>query len=305
MLHHVANQNSDKIIETMKQQIVYQKLKQFMDLENLPEDLHISTITITCKLDTDIYIHNVGQYIDLSPNGIISVKYDNGSNYIRSLIPKKLPKIRKKKKQPKKIFYNQVSIEVRSKTTKNKVNVKLFKNGSIHMTGCKSINNCIEILTLICKELKKVKAIVDPKTMDRIIIKPFVTKIENVDVTKIKKFLIRMINSNFNIGFRIDRNKLYSIMLTEGISCTFEPCAHAGVNIKYNYKGIEPISIFIFESGSIIITGAKHRDHIISAYNFITKKLYENYQNIVLNNVNVENLLNRPDIQKMLMSTEN
>ena len=109
-----------------------------------------------------------------------------------------------------------------------------------------------------------------------------------------------MINSNLKIGFRIDRDKFYKILLKQGIECNFEPCAHAGVNVKFNYSNNEKISIFIFESGSIIITGAKTKDHILQSYNFITKKLYENYNNIILNKINIDTVLNRPDIKELI-----
>ncbi len=48
---------------------------------------------------------------------------------------------------------------------------------------------------------------------------------------------------------------------------------------------MDKISVFVFESGSIIITGAKHADHISKAYKYITTKIYENYNKIIINNL--------------------
>ncbi len=279
--------------------IASKKLKPLINLDNLPKDLHISTITITCIMDTEFNVQNIGKYVDLTLDGIVTIKYGTTDDCVRSLVPVKTKN--KKKKRIKKIFYNQVSVEILSKTYKNKINVKLFKNGSIQMTGCKSLENCLEVLVILCAELKKVKAVIDPENLQKVLLKPFVTKVENVDILKLKKFEIRMINSNLHIGFRIDREKLYKLLLQQNIECTFEPCAHAGVDIKYNYKNIDKVAIFIFESGSIIITAAKHKDHLVSAYNFITKKLFENYHQIVQTDISIEQLLNRPDVQKLLL----
>lgn len=279
--------------------IAIKKLKPLINLDSLPKDLHISTITITCIMDTEFNVQNIGKYIDLSHDSIVTVKYGTGPNCIRSLIPQKDKT--KKKKKLKKVFYNQVTLEILSKNFKNKINIKLFKNGSIQMTGCKSIENCLDALITLCNSLHKVKAIINPKNINSIELKPFITNPNNVDVLKIRNFKIRMINSNLNVGFRVDREKLYKLLLQQGAECTFEPCAHAGVNIKYIYKNMEKISIFVFESGSIIITGAKNKDHIIDAYSYITKKLFENYHQIIQSNISIEQLLNRPDVQKLLL----
>jgi TATA-box binding protein (TBP) (component of TFIID and TFIIIB) len=170
------------------------------------------------------------------------------------------------------------------------------------MTGCKSIDDCISVLHTLCYEFKRVKAIVDPDTMNKIILKPFVSNMELSTIENVENIKIRMINSNFNIGFLVNRQQLYKILLKEKIDCTFEPCVHACVNVKYNYKDSKIISIFVFESGAIIITGAENRDHIMRAYEYITKKLYDNYNKI--SKKNMEYLLQKIDITKLISEVE-
>ena len=46
-------------------------------------------------------------------------------------------------------------------------------------------------------------------------------------------FAIRMINTNFNIGFQINREKLYQLLIENGFDVSFDPIVHACVNIKY------------------------------------------------------------------------
>jgi TATA-box binding protein (TBP) (component of TFIID and TFIIIB) len=261
---------------------IIQKLKSQINLDDLPDGLKISTTTITCKLKTKLDVTNIGKYMGLSKTGVVTVKY---GDKIRSIIPVNLKKNKKKKKK-KNAFFNQVTVIIQTRNN-NRPNLKLFKNGSIQMTGCKSIENFVEVLNILCTELLKTKAIADPKTMSSVILKPFVDidKRKNVDVSLLYKFKVHLINSNFNIDFSVNREKLYLLLSESKIDCTYEPCVHACVNIKYNYKNCDSISVFVFETGSIIITGAKTLDHLMKAYVFITKKLFENYNHLRLHNL--------------------
>lgn len=258
-----------------------QKLNLKLDMDQLPEDVSISTMTITCKIDTEFNVTNIGKYMDLKHNGIVAVKHgetaDKTTN--RSLIIKKQSQQKDKKK---KSFYNQATILV--KTKKNKTtNVKLFSNGSIQMTGCKGLDVFVETLNKIFSELKVVKAKLDYK-LNRVVEKPFATDTEVLDIKNIYDFKICMINSNFCIGFNIDRDKLFDILIDDKIECSYDPIIHACVNIKYEHKE-KTISIFVFESGAVIITGARTCQQIVEGYMFINKYLLKNYTYINKNNV--------------------
>jgi TATA-box binding protein (TBP) (component of TFIID and TFIIIB) len=273
------------------------QFKPLMELTNLPEDLRISTITLTCSINTEFYVENIGKYVDMSLNAIVSTKYGKHANCSRTIVSKGNKPKRKKKN--KKSFYNQVTVEVNTKSKPAKpLNVKLFKNGSIQMTGCKGFQNFVEAFAILERELKKTKAIIDPKEPNKVVEKPFMSNPENFSFENIYDLNIQMINSNFYVGFKINREMLYKILLTEKIPCNYEPCVHACVNIKYNFENKKDISVFVFESGSIIITGANARIQISEAYEFITKKLYAHYHNIVVNNI--DSLLDRADVLELL-----
>lgn len=301
-----------------------------LNFNNLPTGLKISTMTLTCSLDTLINIENIGKYIDITFGNIVYIKYGNTENEIRTIIIKKSNKKDSKKNskninsnkkkrsntKPDNNFYNQASIyiEINEETGKT-VNTKVFQNGSIQMTGCTTINDFISAMNILCKELCKKKVVYD-KISGNIIKKEFVTKPENICVSKIHNFKIqmddpvngtspnihnfkiRMINSNFKSGFMISREILYNILTKENITCTFEPCIHACVNIKHNYKNGETVSIFVFESGSILITGAKTKRQIIESYQFIIKILYKHFGSIVKYNIN--DFLKKKEIKKLI-----
>ena len=277
---------------------ITKKLNSEFDLNNLPDELRISTMTITCNLNTLINIQNVSKYIDLSFGSIVCVKTDD---IVRTLIKLKKKNNKKKRKANSKTnFFNQASLKI-DIGDKRRVDTKVFKNGALQMTGCKSIEDLIKVLKILCAELQKSKAIYDRK-LEKIVPVPFITNPQSVNIESVYNFKIRMINSGFRIGFLINRESLYGIIKNSGIRCSYEPCIHACVNIKHDYKNKDTVSIFVFESGAIIITGAKTKNHIISAYEFITKFLYENYDSVVKNNI--DDFLERDDIKKIIMEAE-
>jgi TATA-box binding protein (TBP) (component of TFIID and TFIIIB) len=239
-----------------------------LDFTKLPEGVTISTMTVTCKLGSIIYLENVSKYFD---NEKIKLTWDDKK------------KNKKKKKKVRTNFFNQKTVKI--VPTENKhINVKIFKNGSVQMTGCKNINNSYEVINILLNELKNEKALLEN---GKIIEKPYT---EHQDNLQISDFKIVMINSNFKVLYSIDREVLYDILLEKDILCTYEPCIHACVNIKYKYDENKKISIFVFQSGSIIITGANNVLHIIAAYNFIMDILNNNKDKIVKKNL--EDLLN-------------
>jgi TATA-box binding protein (TBP) (component of TFIID and TFIIIB) len=255
----------------------YQKLKSLGNFSVLPKELKISTMTFTCAFDTEFNLENISRYVKLKHNGIRSVKYGDDENCNRSIIVLKRSK-RKKKKKKNKCFYNQVTIIIKPENN-NDINIKIFNNGSVQMTGCKSIDDVIEVLHTLCNEMHEIRGLVDV-TQSKILPKPFVTQLENMEVTKAKDLNIRMINSNFHIGFEIDRDALYNILTESGYETRYEPTVHACVVIKYNYRDRKKVSVFVFASGSVIITGANSCNQIKESYDFIHAKLYENYKDI-------------------------
>lgn len=269
-------------------------IKNGFNLEKLPDDLNISTMTITCGFDTLINIQNVGKYMDLDSKKIVCVKYGPSNSIIRTLI--KLKKKKKTTTKNRKNFYNQATVII-AVSDGRYVNVKLFKNGSIQMTGCKSYENFTTVMKTLCETLKNKKYVYD-KLTKQFYSKTFVSNVENVTVDKILDLKIRMINSDFNIGFLINRKKLNEALIKAGEKSNFRPEMHSGVIIKYLYEEKDTISIFVFESGAVIITGAKKREHLVEAYKYITAKLYENYDKII--KANSQSFLERTDIQDLI-----
>ena len=268
-----------------------------LQLDELPSNMSISTISVTGKINCKMILENIDKYIKLSDDGILSVKY---GGKIRSLEKK----LKSRKKKDIRCFENQLTMEVRVNGDK-KINVKIFKNGSFQMTGCKSIKDCNIVLNRFINKLSNVYAIVDEET-NKIVDKVFMDEINKVDGIKVNGFKIDMINSNFRVPYLINREALYNILLSQKINCRYEPCIHACVNIKYtieNEATNKVVSIFVFQSGNIIITGARTRNQINSSYEYITKILDKYHEQIVKKDL--INMLDNNDLIEILAELDN
>jgi len=296
-----------------------------IEINNLPSNIKISTMSASCKLNTEINIVNIEKYLDLNMNDIVRI-YKKRDEIIKSLIP--LEKKNKRNidkvalKKDNKHFYNQITVVIRinndSEVTdwkkEPKINLKLFTNGSIQMSGCKTTEGINIVLNKLLNRLKEEKAKINniSKLVEDT---PFISKTNNL---MINNFQIYMINANYRVNMQIDRAKLLNLLIKKKVKAYFEPCIRACVVVKYmpteyseedtnkedttkedtnkedtnkedtnkkdtnkedtnkkdtnikenNSEGKE-ISIFIFQKGNIIITGARTKNHIISAHKYI------------------------------------
>lgn len=267
----------------------------YLHLDKLPSNIKISTISATCYLGTNILLKEINDYLKLDIKKIFTIKYNN---CVKSLEPQK------KKKAKKKSFQNQMTVEVKPDLDQypdSKLSIKIFKNGSIQMSGIKNIQAVNTGLTKLLNELKKEYGI--PTNIDGENNMKIIKFIEDSDKLSISNFKIDMINSGFTVNYEINRENLYLQLLKNNIECKFEPSIHAGVNIKYYPKDLinKKVSLFVFESGNIIITGAKNIDNIIDSYNYISKYLADYKSKVQKSKISVllKNNINK-EVQNMI-----
>ena len=190
--------------------------------------------------------------------------------------------------------------------------MKIFKNGNIQITGIKEKNIVENIINLIIEEIKRIY-----KENNEIIIN------NDIELISFKKFVIRMINTDFKTytdenhlnKFLIKRKVLHKILISDlyNNKCSFEPGRYHGVKLEYfwntskkelngicecekhcfgkgNGNGMnncKKITIAIFESGSILITGGISFEQIDEAYNYITKILIKHKNEIQKSDLNL------------------
>lgn len=256
---------------------LYHQHKRFLKKHGIK----ISTITVNCHLGTDIELHVFIENIKLSKRGVLSKKYGDPSDprfnahlkCVESSLKTPKKKKTKKKKKGTNRFLHQATIRMYSQIEGNNLlNIKVFQNGTLQVTGCKDIDDLVNVANNLIEILKNG---VSPDN------EPYVLEPDKLALSDIK---IRMINSDFNVGFEIDKDNFVKILIkNHGYDSINEigwvlfinnPEKHSGIQIKYDYSLSEKESkiatIIVFKSGSVIITGACNLQQIISSYEYIT-----------------------------------
>ena len=212
--------------------------------EVLLESFRISTITLCFNLNTNINTEKLGEKYESKNNGK---------------------------------FYNSLIFNWHTKyQTKTVVSVKIFPNGKVQIAGLANIKSCAYIIRKIFNKCKDY--------------------FENKEVAKISGIKIAMINSDFKVNETLDLINCCEILSKYSIqsngnflSIVYQPIKYPAINTKiicdkyledynehlYKYsfkkKYTNTISVMIFRSGSIIITGAND----INDYLFTFKYLLE------------------------------
>lgn len=261
-----------------------QQLVLLYNLNKLPNDLKITTISFTFDMNIIFNIKEICDYYELKYDGITTIKYCVANIiYIRSLYPDKyIIKRKKRTNKKKKTFSNQVTLIIdknKYNNNNNDTNIKIFNNGAIQVSGCSNYDHFIKSFNSIFSELLKDKYVWENK---KFILKSF-TNSKNLSIDNINNFKINLINTGFYLGFNIDRALLNELLLSKGISCSYEPAIYAGISITHIYKYktfVKKISVIVFEKGYIMINGGLCKNQIMSTYKFIVFIIYEHFEKI-------------------------
>ena len=132
---------------------------------------------------------------------------------------------------------------------KRKCAIKIFSNGRLHITGC----------TTAQEAYSYVKTVIDLICPDK----------EAID------FQVQLINSNFAFQVAIDLFALARFMEEMAILFKYNKDHHHALR----FKSPDNVSILVFMSGSVIITGAKEPTTALNAYkcivDIIEKKFFD------------------------------
>jgi TATA-box binding protein (TBP) (component of TFIID and TFIIIB) len=263
-----------------------------------PTPLRISTKVITANMSTTmnakLLFDNISQI--LIPlwwpgEGVLKMEHDK---YVIGFASRDAFS---KRGVSDKTFFNQSTIVVRKATNPEKtnfkeVNVKLFGNGGIQMTGIPAEEFAKDTLVWLLEELCKVKANVF------------------TNPPKLDKFKVQLINSDYQVAYPINRAELHTILSrTYGLFSTFESTIYQGVNTKYYFNDQHPdrdrpgiclcskrcrgqgtgsgpgeckrITMSVFQTGKIIITGGRYLYQLEEAYNFLNKVMQDHADEVL------------------------
>ena len=160
------------------------------------------------------------------------------------------------------------------------MHLKVFNTGKLEIPGIQTDETLTQVLDLLISILK-------PIVGDNVGYIP--NKCETV-----------LINSNFNCGYFINRDKLYNILKYKyRINSNYDACSYPGIQSKFYYipkldpesqTGQQPtpseaseaieISFMIFRTGSVLIVGRCDESVLYCIYNFLKKLLETEYPEI-------------------------
>ena len=277
-----------------------QKFRMALSLDFLrPTDLRISTMVATANTSTQIdlislfgQIHAIIVPLGYPGEGILKMEHRDKVVGIASR------DAFTNRKVSTKTFFNQSTIIMRrlipGKTDAYKeVNIKMFANGGVQMTGIPSVEFATSALQTL---LDAISALPN---------NPF------KGPAQISKFNVQLVNSDYTIRFPVNRDDLHNVLTREyGLFSTNESTIYQGVNTKYYYntihKGKEPmgvchcsdtictgqglgdaegqckrVTLSVFQTGKIIITGARNMPQIMEVYHYFNKILMKHGSEIL------------------------
>lgn len=191
----------------------------------------------------------------------------------------------------KRAFFNCFVLIMRVKEPSSDIfkemHVKVFNTGKLEIPGIQSDESLTHVLNLLIDILK-------PIVGDDIGYIP--DKCEAV-----------LINSNFNCGYFINRDKLFNILKYKyRIHSNYDSCSYPGIQCKFYYipelgadnqtgqkpnpslsstypysiENVNEISFMIFRTGSVLIVGRCGENVLYCIYNFLKKLLETEYPEI-------------------------
>ena len=195
----------------------------------------------------------------------------------------------------KNAFYNCFAMILRMKYEENfkEIHVKVFNTGKLEIPGI--LND-----KLLHDIKKMVINLIDPYLDNNL---SYISYDSNENV---------LINSNFNCGYFINRDKLYDILKSNKyqLETAYDPCSYPGVKCKFYFNNKEEfdhlkqnglindidknmklseldenkkyteISFMIFRTGSVLIVGNCSENILRFVYDFIKNLLQDEYLNI-------------------------
>jgi TATA-box binding protein (TBP) (component of TFIID and TFIIIB) len=291
LINDLQNDFSDyeEIIEIDNDQLFdYINVAEY-NMNQIPANLSISTMSVACGLGTKFKIDNIYKYMILDSDNIIAIKCKKG---LRCLDGFK-EKFKSTNKNSTKVFSNQNTIIVRVSDTRF-INIKLFKNGSIQMSGCKEMSDANIAVNKLIAKLSEVFHVKNSDVLNEI---TFVDEPNSLTVLNPK---IDLINTNFGVSYLINKDSLYGLLTGKNILCRLSE-KHSCVNIKHKIGSDSEdiyVSIFVFQTGNIIITGGKKAEYVRDAYNFIVGFLNQNKTKIMKKDIS--KILSADDFKEIL-----
>ena len=159
------------------------------------------------------------------------------------------------------------------------MHVKVFNTGKLEIPGIQEDHTLVQVLQLLVRVLRPLLG-------------------DDLDYLR-NRCETALINSNFNCGFYIDRDRLFQLLKYKyRLNCNYDSCSYPGIQSKFYYiptksqheqNGQQPVSMdmpyyevsfMLFRTGSILIVGKCNEEILNVIYRFICSILETEYSTI-------------------------
>jgi len=257
-------------------------------------NLRISTMTVTANWGVPIQLSSLfdqikGHLIPIWFPGEGILKFEHRGNALGAAYKD----IFTNRKVTSKSFFNQSTIVLRKFVSVDagwkEVNIKLFANGGIQMTGVTSEPFAYQAIEWLLQLILSLP------------VSPFTSP------PSIQRFSVQLINTDYALNKFINQDALHKLLINEyNLFSMLEKTIYQGVNTKFFYNTSNPglgicqckkfckgqgsgegegqckrITMSIFRTGRIIITGAREIKQIESTYTFLNS-VFDKYHKTVL-----------------------
>lgn len=235
-------------------------------------ELRVSTMTSSAALCGDVDLDALFDGIVVVPDDGETVGIWHAINWHRTCVKPEGAAFIKSK------FGMNVSVRLRLES--GTANMKIFRNGGLQMTGIKTEESGREAAHLVAGIVHGLGLIEQSAAVD---------------------FRVRMINSDLRANRGLRRSQLYEAWRQEKDICiTFDPMtypalklmffyapnrpvgdqdgvcrcpAHCSTKLQAKYRKCLKVTVSLFESGCIIITGSIREEHARAVKDLVTAKL--------------------------------
>ena len=205
-------------------------------------------------------------------------------------------------------FYNcfVVILRILNNNIFKEVHIKVFNTGKLEIPGIQTdelLNSSISLLINILKSI---------------------TNNISLKYLKLSESTV-LINSNFNCGFYINREKLFNILrFNYCINSCYDPCSYPGIQCEFYYNkdksnndgkqeykqekkrdklesNILKVSFMIFRTGSVLIVGKCTEKILYYIYNFIKNLLIDEFINIATEILPIKKIEKNKKLKKKII----
>jgi TATA-box binding protein (TBP) (component of TFIID and TFIIIB) len=271
-----------------------------MNISPIRVSTMVSTAHVGCIINLDTLFEQVRpiHYWDLN-DGILKMEYravKKGESW-KDILQKSDDDDKKDKKT---FFFNQATIVIRREISPlnwKEINIKLFRNGGVQMTGVRSDEMSWDAIRWLVAHIQT----------------HYTAKPVFEGTVNIHKMQTQLVNTDFSIGAKIRRDALHKVLREKYfLSVSYDPAIYQGVKTKYFYNAERPatcppglcpceklckgtgdgsklgackkITISPFQTGQIIITGARTIEQINEAYEFMKRLFLEHADEVIRRN---------------------